>query len=110
MRAGVPYVFLLTDGAVDNERSICRHLEAYQARPPAPGTMHARVSTFAIGPFCNHFFLKQLAASGAEVHSFRMSRHCSLVSRSLMTAMAQHVPQGNLHPAFSPYMGAGSEF
>ena len=70
LHAGVPYVFLLTDGAVDNERSICRHMEAYQARTPAPGAMHARVSTFAIGPFCNHFFLKQLAASGAAVERF----------------------------------------
>ena len=64
--AGIPYIFLLTDGAVENERTICRTVEAYQAREPAPGAMHARISTFAIGPFCNHFFLKQLAASGAD--------------------------------------------
>jgi len=59
---------------VDNERSICRYMEAHQARTPAPGTMHARVSTFAIGPFCNHFFLKQLAASGAGIHASCFSR------------------------------------
>ena len=60
----MPYIFLLTDGAVDNERTICRHVAAYHGRQLAPGALHARLSTFAIGPFCNHFFLKQLAASG----------------------------------------------
>ena len=61
---GVPYIFLLTDGAVENERAICRHVEVYHSRKLAAGALHARISTFAIGPFCNHFFLKQLAASG----------------------------------------------
>ena len=64
--AGIPCIFLLTDGAVENERTICRHVEAYHARKPAAGALHARISTFAIGPFCNHFFLKQLAASGGK--------------------------------------------
>jgi hypothetical protein len=57
---------------VENERTICRHVEAYHAREPAAGALHARISTFAIGPFCNHFFLKQLAASGG-------ARACSSV-------------------------------
>ena len=57
----VPYVFLITDGAVDNEREICKSMEALirTAGPRAP-----RISTFGIGRFCNYFFLKMLASIG----------------------------------------------
>ncbi|GMH45075.1 hypothetical protein BSKO_13032 [Bryopsis sp. KO-2023] len=62
---GVPYVFLLTDGAVDNEREIARYLQgALQSKEDYPSVMSPRVSTFAIGPYCNHYFLKQLAVIG----------------------------------------------
>ena len=95
MRAGIPYVFLLTDGAVDNERSICRHMEAYQARTPAPGALHARVSTFAIGPFCNHFFLKQLAASGSAVQKLSNAVRLSSALLRREADATEYDPSGN---------------
>eukprot|EP00004_Rigifila_ramosa_P003261 TRINITY_DN1346_c0_g1_i1.p1 TRINITY_DN1346_c0_g1~~TRINITY_DN1346_c0_g1_i1.p1 ORF type:complete len:703 (+),score=166.52 TRINITY_DN1346_c0_g1_i1:252-2111(+) len=52
----VPFVFLITDGAVTNEREICEMVKS-------SGTK-ARVSTFGIGPYCNAYFLKMLAMLG----------------------------------------------
>lgn len=57
----VPYVFLITDGAVDNEREICKSM---QAAIQAAGPRAPRISTFGIGMFCNYFFLKMLASIG----------------------------------------------
>lgn len=57
----VPYVFLITDGAVDNEREICKSMQALIA---AAGPRAPRISTFGIGTFCNYFFLKMLASIG----------------------------------------------
>ena len=65
---GVPYIFLITDGAVDNEKAICRSVAAATAAARAAGAAQlarlARVWTFGIGQFCNHVFLKQLATEG----------------------------------------------
>eukprot|EP00898_Chlorokybus_atmophyticus_P000257 jgi/Chlat1/1231/Chrsp115S01679 len=57
----VPYVFLITDGAVDNEREICRY--AMSTLASATGVV-PRISCFGIGIYCNHFFLKMLAQLG----------------------------------------------
>eukprot|EP00210_Caulerpa_lentillifera_P006474 g6186.t1 len=61
---GVPYVFLLTDGAVENERDIARFLQQAVQSPGPSTVLTPRVSTFAIGPYCNHYFLKQLSTIG----------------------------------------------
>lgn len=42
----VPYVFLITDGAVANERDICQIM---QSRIAALGPRAPRISTFGIG-------------------------------------------------------------
>lgn len=42
----VPYVFLITDGAVVNERDICRRM---QSRIAALGPRAPHISTFGIG-------------------------------------------------------------
>eukprot|EP00160_Parvularia_atlantis_P015623 Unigene4553_Nuclearia_a/m.13904 Unigene4553_Nuclearia_a/g.13904 ORF Unigene4553_Nuclearia_a/g.13904 Unigene4553_Nuclearia_a/m.13904 type:complete len:658 (+) Unigene4553_Nuclearia_a:34-2007(+) len=55
-RVLVPFVFLITDGAVDNEQDIC--LFVRNLKSPV------RVNTFGIGSYCNHIFLKMLAYSG----------------------------------------------
>lgn len=65
---GVPYIFLITDGAVDNERAICQSvqvaMDAARQRGPQDVARMPRIWTFGIGQFCNHFFLKQLATTG----------------------------------------------
>ena len=64
----VPFLFLITDGAVDNEREICKVLQQAQATAKPTGGMATlpRVCTFGIGRFCNHYFLKMLANIGGH--------------------------------------------
>lgn len=57
----VPYVFLITDGAVSDEQNICL---AMQSRIAALGVRSPRISTFGIGFYCNFYFLKMLAVIG----------------------------------------------
>jgi len=49
----IPFVVLLTDGAVNNEREICRRVGSTAE--------NVRVLTFGIGNHCNWYFLKMLA-------------------------------------------------
>ncbi|CAD7698600.1 unnamed protein product [Ostreobium quekettii] len=60
----MPYVFLLTAGAVENERDIAQYLQRAVQHAEASNRRIPRVSTFAIGHNCNHYFLKQLAVIG----------------------------------------------
>lgn len=52
----LPFVFLLTDGAVQNEREICQYLEQSRRR--------TRVMTLGIGQYCNYYFLQMMALMG----------------------------------------------
>lgn len=55
----IPIIFLVTDGAVEDERHICDVLKCYlmQNQMICP-----RLYTFGIGLYCNHYFLRMLAA------------------------------------------------
>ncbi|KAH0460191.1 hypothetical protein IEQ34_010854 [Dendrobium chrysotoxum] len=57
----VPYVFLVTDGAVENERAICR---AVKTCIENRGPITPRICTFGIGTYCNHYFLQMLSSIG----------------------------------------------
>ncbi|KAK9989883.1 hypothetical protein SO802_030122 [Lithocarpus litseifolius] len=61
VRGSVPIIFLVTDGAVEDERHICDTMKSYlrDGRPICP-----RIFTFGIGSFCNHYFLRTLATIG----------------------------------------------
>jgi hypothetical protein len=48
-----PIIFLITDGAVDNERDICRYMQENGS--------DVRAFTLSIGPYANRYFLKMLA-------------------------------------------------
>ncbi|KAM3741576.1 hypothetical protein ACB098_07G006400 [Castanea mollissima] len=86
VRGSVPIIFLVTDGAVEDERLICDTMKNYlrDGRPICP-----RIFTFGIGSFCNHYFLRMLATIGRGQYDaaydidsveFRMQR---LFSRAL---------------------------
>lgn len=70
----VPVVFVITDGAVPNERGIASFVKDSNAaivargagQPGHPGMPMAapRLFTFGIGQWCNHLFLQQLASVG----------------------------------------------
>lgn len=86
----LPYVFLLTDGAVDNERLICHFLASVVRDAEAEGRWLPRVSTFAIGPYCNHFFLKQLSVIGRGMFDMAFRPHSIQIQmeRMLLAASA----------------------
>ncbi|KZV47135.1 poly [Dorcoceras hygrometricum] len=57
----IPIVFLITDGAVEDERHI---YDALRSRLTDQKNVCPRVCTFGIGDFCNHYFLRMLATIG----------------------------------------------
>ncbi|XP_060187152.1 uncharacterized protein LOC132616626 [Lycium barbarum] len=54
----IPIIFLVTDGAVEDERHICDVLKSHLMQNKM---MCPRLYTFGIGLFCNHYFLRMLA-------------------------------------------------
>lgn len=89
---GVPYIFLITDGAVDNERQICQSvqiaMDAARQRGPEDVARMPRIWTFGIGQLCNHFFLKQLSTIGRGMSdaAFVPDRILSQIERMLDAA------------------------
>ncbi|CAA7052474.1 unnamed protein product [Microthlaspi erraticum] len=59
---GVPLVYLVTDGSVENEREICIAMKECCSRNDT--SISPRISTFGIGSFCNQYFLQMLARIG----------------------------------------------
>ncbi|XP_061981252.1 uncharacterized protein LOC133701374 isoform X1 [Populus nigra] len=57
----IPVIFLITDGAVQDERDICNFVKVYLT---SGGSISLRISTFGIGTYCNHHFLRMLAQIG----------------------------------------------
>ncbi|WIA34758.1 hypothetical protein OEZ86_013065 [Tetradesmus obliquus] len=111
--SGLPLVFLLTDGCVDDERDICIMAEnsikaatavdvsnivittdgstmtVNPAPPtPSPPMLAPRVYTFGIGPYCNHYFLKRLAAIGRGMNDVAFRPHAIQAVMERMLAAA----------------------
>uniref|UniRef100_A0A0E0GP04 VWFA domain-containing protein n=1 Tax=Oryza nivara TaxID=4536 RepID=A0A0E0GP04_ORYNI len=57
----LPQIFLVTDGSVEDERNICRNVKEQLA---TRGSKSPRISTFGLGSYCNHYFLRMLASIG----------------------------------------------
>ncbi|XVE70727.1 hypothetical protein DITRI_Ditri10aG0094000 [Diplodiscus trichospermus] len=57
----IPMIFLVTDGAVEDERNICDWMKKCLTNG---GSLCPRIHTFGIGSFCNHYFLRMLAMIG----------------------------------------------
>ncbi|KAK9726880.1 hypothetical protein RND81_05G243200 [Saponaria officinalis] len=56
------FIFLVTDGAVENEKDICNVVK--DSSMNKQGLPFPRISTFGIGSYCNHYFLRMLAEIG----------------------------------------------
>ncbi|XP_044472006.1 von Willebrand factor A domain-containing protein DDB_G0286969 isoform X3 [Mangifera indica] len=54
----IPTIFLVTDGAVENERHICDMMKSHLTNG---GSICPHIYTFGIGLYCNHYFLHLLA-------------------------------------------------
>jgi hypothetical protein len=48
----IPFVFLMTDGCVENEREICQYLQGANSRTRVMNDSHARCSHFHAPPVC----------------------------------------------------------
>ncbi|XP_059633265.1 uncharacterized protein LOC132276034 isoform X2 [Cornus florida] len=90
-RNAIPLIFLITDGAVENERHICDVMKSHLTNR---GSICPRIHTFGIGTFCNHYFLRMLAILGRghygaayDVDSIDI-RMEGLFSRALSTILA----------------------
>ncbi|XP_062211501.1 uncharacterized protein LOC133912666 [Phragmites australis] len=57
----LPQIYLVTDGSVDNERNICHTVKTQLM---SRGSKSPRISTFGLGSYCNHYFLRMLASIG----------------------------------------------
>ncbi|KAJ1296761.1 hypothetical protein BS78_01G327000 [Paspalum vaginatum] len=57
----LPQIYLVTDGSVDDERNICHTLKTQLMKS---GPRSPRISTFGLGSYCNHYFLRMLASIG----------------------------------------------
>ncbi|PIM99908.1 hypothetical protein CDL12_27592 [Handroanthus impetiginosus] len=61
----IPIIFLVTDGAVEDEKNICDILKSQLANRK---NVSPRIYTLGIGIFCNHYFLRMLAILGRGHH------------------------------------------
>uniref|UniRef100_A0A0E0EEA5 VWFA domain-containing protein n=1 Tax=Oryza meridionalis TaxID=40149 RepID=A0A0E0EEA5_9ORYZ len=57
----LPQIFLMTDGSVDDEHNICQTVKTELI---SRGSKSPRISTFGLGLYCNHYFLRMLASIG----------------------------------------------
>ncbi|EOY30229.1 Inter-alpha-trypsin inhibitor heavy chain-related isoform 1 [Theobroma cacao] len=87
----IPMIFLVTDGAVEDERNICDWIKK---RLTNGGSLCPRIHTFGIGSFCNHYFLRMLAMIGRgqydaafDLDSIEVQMQ-KLFSRGLSTILA----------------------
>ena len=110
-------MFVITDGAVADERDICNFMKSYAAKADVPKV--PRVCTFGIGKYANHYFLKMLASIGRGHNSETSSpdgaaRHDELLHRCkvpILTDIAVGLPSemgAEVYPFPIPDLFAGA--
>ena len=98
----VPFVFLITDGAVSDEKEICKML---MAESQQKGEALPRVCTFGIGQYCNHYFLKMLANIGRGLSDAAFTNDKIATQMSKMLTAARSPVLTNIEIG----VGVGSE-
>ncbi|XP_021716550.1 uncharacterized protein LOC110684405 [Chenopodium quinoa] len=108
--SSMAHIFLITDGAVENERDICNVVQDYCiTKEKLP---FLRISTFGIGSYCNHYFLQTLAqkakghydaAYDAGSIAPRLQRLCTVSSQVILSNIEvdglSHVQSLTLYPS-----------
>uniref|UniRef100_A0A803NYC0 VWFA domain-containing protein n=2 Tax=Cannabis sativa TaxID=3483 RepID=A0A803NYC0_CANSA len=114
----IPFIFLITDGSVENEREICSIVKGYVTNGDS---VCPRICTFGIGLYCNHYFLQMLAQIGkgyydaafdsASIGS-KMQRLFSSVSSVILADITlnslEHLDSLELYPSNIPDLSYGS--
>eukprot|EP00997_Jenningsia_sp_PLL12_P000712 NODE_110_length_2503_cov_59.666667_g100_i0.p1 GENE.NODE_110_length_2503_cov_59.666667_g100_i0~~NODE_110_length_2503_cov_59.666667_g100_i0.p1 ORF type:complete len:369 (+),score=80.73 NODE_110_length_2503_cov_59.666667_g100_i0:33-1139(+) len=110
----IPYIFLITDGAVQDERDICRMVHQKNEE-----TNLVRITTFGIGPYCNGYFLKRLASTGRGYSSTslqcdsiyeKMVRLISMADKPILTNISmdiENVTEVEIYPFPIPDLFCG---
>ncbi|CAA0829462.1 inter-alpha-trypsin inhibitor heavy chain-related [Striga hermonthica] len=113
----LPIIFLITDGAVEDEKDIC---DAMRGHLMKEGLTTPRICTFGIGSYCNHYFLQMLAQIGrghydaardiGSVNS-RLERLISNVSSVVLADLSidalKHLDSLEIYPSLIPDLLSG---
>ncbi|KAL3824507.1 hypothetical protein ACJIZ3_020536 [Penstemon smallii] len=113
----LPVIFLITDGAVEDEKDIC---DAMKSRLMKGGLTSPRICTFGIGSYCNHYFLQMLAQIGrghydsafdVDSVNLRMERLISSASSIILADITidalKHLDSIEFYPFHIPDMLSG---
>ncbi|VFQ65510.1 unnamed protein product [Cuscuta campestris] len=113
-------LFVITDGAVEDERQIC---EVIRGQLLKGGANSPRICTFGIGYYCNHYFLQMLASIGrgyydaaydTESISSRLERLFDSSSSAILADIKidalQHLTSLELYPNSIPDLLCGIPF
>ncbi|XP_021828452.1 inter alpha-trypsin inhibitor, heavy chain 4 [Prunus avium] len=116
----IPFIFLITDGAVEDEREICTIMKGYLT---SAGSVCPRISTFGIGLYCNHYFLQMLAQIGrgyydtaydADSIDYKMQRlftsASSVILANINIDTLECLDSLELFPSHIPDLSSGSPF
>ncbi|KAA8540232.1 hypothetical protein F0562_024205 [Nyssa sinensis] len=114
----IPLIFLITDGAVEDERHICNVMKGHLKNN---GLICPRICTFGIGSYCNHYFLQMLAQIGRgyydtaydidsiDIQMQRLLNTASSVILANITIEAlEHLDSVELYPFHIPDLLSGS--
>ncbi|XP_048130555.1 uncharacterized protein LOC115734192 isoform X2 [Rhodamnia argentea] len=116
--ASIPFIFLVTDGAVENEREICNKVkDRYSSGLPSC----PRMCTFGIGAYCNNYFLRMLSQIGRGYHDasydaesveLRMQRWLAHALSIMMADIAvdalENLNSLEIYPSEIPDLSSGS--
>lgn len=87
----LPLVYLITDGATDAELRIVSLLHEHLEHLP-DDIAHPRINTLAVGPFCNHHFLRYLArTTGGHFRAALQLADMSVVTEHWLVATCNPV-------------------
>ncbi|XP_048234434.1 inter-alpha-trypsin inhibitor heavy chain H6 isoform X2 [Ricinus communis] len=114
----IPLIFLITDGAVQDEREICNFVKGSLT---SGGPISPRICSFGIGAYCNHYFLQMLAQIGrgyfdsaydADSVDFRMQRLFTTASSVILANVTvdalEHLDSLELLPFRIPDLSCGT--
>nr|XP_029123844.1 von Willebrand factor A domain-containing protein DDB_G0292740 isoform X2 [Elaeis guineensis] len=112
-----PHIFLITDGSVEDERDICSTMRTHVAKR---GSMSPRISTFGVGSYCNHYFLRMLssiskgqydAAYDPDLIESRMQRWfmraSSPIVMNITVDIFKHLDEVEVYPSHIPDLSVG---
>ncbi|GFP91687.1 von willebrand factor a domain-containing protein ddb_g0292028 [Phtheirospermum japonicum] len=113
----LPIIFLITDGAVEDEKDIC---DAMRGHLMKGGLNTPRICTFGVGSYCNHYFLQMLAQIGRGYYdtafdigsvNLRLERLISNASSVILADLRidalKHLDSLEIYPSHIPDLLSG---